>query len=127
MMKNLLKKCCLMIFVVFISVSLVSADNFDSESLPIEGHIRPSETGPVRDSVDIDKTEYTEISLFQKPLFFAFEAQFSSELMGDYELDETASDDLVEVEPALSATLLYQPGEKISIFFEISCLFCLQN
>ena len=118
MKKNFMKICSLVIAVAFTSASFIFAETVQTEDLSFEEPVSSPETAGVKKPVDIDETEFTKISLFDKPLFFILEVQFSSEFMGNYELSGNASDDIVEVEPALNAALLYQLGENISIFLE---------
>lgn len=94
------------------------AKDIDEDNSKLPEDYKPFGIELVESPHDIDQEDYTEFSLFDRPLYLAGEVQFSSEFKGDYELDPAAKDDLLEIEPAVKVELFYLLSEDTSIFFE---------
>ncbi len=108
--------CILVWLLIFSGPGWAKDFDEDSEELPEDFKRTGSEL--IEKPNDIDEEDYTEFPLFGRPLYIAGELQFSSEFMGDYELDPKAKDDLLEMEPALKVELFYPVTEMVSVFFE---------
>jgi len=112
--------CCLLIIVALVLSVPVLAEELDEDEFAVEEEIESEyETIElVEHPDDIEEEDFNEFSLFDRLVFLAGEIQFSSEFMGDYELDNKAKDDLLETEPALNVQVFYRISENTSVFLE---------
>jgi alginate production protein len=104
--------CC--VLCVLMSVFQCLAQEQDSEDLDSD----VLSEGIVEKPFEMDSDEYHVVSLFDKSLYLKGELQFAVEFRGDHELDSSAKDDVLEIEPALNLELFCPVTDWFSIYLE---------